>query len=212
MKERLILLEKSERPESVNGWRVLLEDEETGYKRVLMPVRFLWEHRSGYNPRKPIEKGTKFHTDLTESLDQYGQVEEMVYNLRTGNLVGGEQRTHIIYDQDPDALVPVSLVDCDEEQEVHLCIQLNRLHNEFDDAKLAEVFKTLKAGENFQKLKVTGFDKDDVAALMQRFMEDAPKPETQEKEIICPHCGHVGPAKEFETAETEAAPGKEVEA
>lgn len=34
----------------------------------------------------------------------------------------------------------------------------------------------------------------------------------EKKEIICPHCGHVGPAKEFETAETEAAPGKEVEA
>lgn len=34
----------------------------------------------------------------------------------------------------------------------------------------------------------------------------------EKKEIICPHCGNVGPAKEFETAETEAAPGKEVEA
>lgn len=203
-------MEKRE-PESINGWPVLLADEETGYKRVLMPVRYLWEHRTDYNPRKPIEKGSKFYTDLSDSLDQYGQVEELVYNLRTGNLVGGEQRTHVIFDDDQDAMVPVSLIDCDAEEEVHLCVQLNRLHNRFDDAKLAEVFKTLKAGEKFQSLKVTGFDRDDVAAIMQRF-EETPKPETQQKNIVCPHCGHIGPAKEFETSETEPSPGKDVEA
>ena len=41
---RLIRLEKSERSKTINGWSVLLEDESTGYKRVLMPVRYLWEH------------------------------------------------------------------------------------------------------------------------------------------------------------------------
>ena len=163
-----------------------------------------------YCPRKPIEKGSKFYTDLSDSLTQYGQVEELVYNLRTGNLVGGEQRSRVIFDHNPDAQVPVSLIDCAPEEEVHLCVQLNRLHNRFDDAKLADVFKTLKAGEKFQSLKVTGFDRDDVAAIMQRF-EETPNPETPQKYIVCPHCGHTGPAGEFETAETEAAPGKDVE-
>lgn len=204
-------MEKRE-PESINGWPVLLADEETGYKRVLMPVRYLWEHRTDYNPRKPIEKGSKFYTDLSDSLDQYGQVEELVYNLRTGNLVGGEQRTHVIFDNDPDAMVPVSLIDCDAEEEVHLCVQLNRLHNRFDDAKLADVFQTLKAKERFSDLKVTGFDRDDVAAIMQRFDEKAPENAAVSKNIICPHCGHTGPAKEFETSETEPSPGKDVEA
>lgn len=203
-------MEKRE-PETINGWPVLLADEETGYKRVLMPVRFLWEHRSDYNPRKPIEKGSKFYTDLSDSLNQYGQVEELVYNLRTGNLVGGEQRSRVMFDDDPDALAPVSLVDCDPDEEIHLCVQLNRLHNRFDDEKLAGVFQKLNAKDRFSALKVTGFDRDDVAAIMQRF-EETPNPETPQKNIVCPHCGHTGPAREFETAETEAAPGKDVEA
>lgn len=203
---------KKEQPSTINGWRVLIEDAETGYKRVLMPVRFLWEHRSADNPRKPIEKGSRFYADLSQSLDEYGQVEELVFNLRTGNLVGGEQRAHVIFDREPDALVPVSLIDCDEKQEVHLCIQLNRLHNEFDDAKLADVFKMLRADDAFSALKVTGFDRDEVAAIMQRFIAEAPKIAAPQKDVVCPHCGHAGPAKEFETAETEAAPGKDVEA
>ena len=205
-------MEKSEQSKSINGWPVLIEDESTGYKRVLMPVRFLWEHRSDYNPRKPVEHGTRFYSDLSDSLDQYGQVEEMVYNLRTGNLVGGEQRTRVIFDHDPDAMVPVSLVDCDPEKEVFLCVQLNRLHNEFDDAKLADVFKTLKADVDFSRLKVTGFDKDDAAAIMQRFTQNDPVSAAPPKDIIRPHCGHVGPATEFETSDTEPCPGKAAEA
>lgn len=177
-----------------------------------MPVRFLWEHRSAYNPRKPVEHGTRFYSDLSDSLDQYGQVEEIVYNLRTGNLVGGEQRTRVIFDHDPDAMVPVSLVDCDPEKEVFLCVQLNRLHNEFDNAKLADVFKALKADVDFSRLKVTGFDKDDAAAIMQRFTQNDPVSAAPPKDIICPHCGHVGPATEFETSDTEPCPGKAAEA
>lgn len=205
-------MEKNEPFGKIRDWTILMEDGKTGYKRVLMPVRHLWEHRSDYNPRKPIEKGTRFHTDLTASLEQYGLVEELVYNLRTGNLVGGEQRAHVIFDREPDAMVPVSLIDCDPEQEVHLCVQLNRLHNEFDDAKLADVFKMLRADAAFSALKVTGFDRDDVAAIMQRFIADAPKIAAPQKDVVCPHCGHAGPEKEFETSETEAAPGRDVEA
>lgn len=204
-------MEKNKASRKENGWQILMEDKETGYKRVLMPVRFLWEHRSDYNPRKPVTQETKFYADLHDSIDQYGQVEEMVYNLRTGNLVGGEQRTRVIFDHDPDAMVPVSLVDCDEEQEVFLCVQLNRLHNEFDDAKLADVFKALKADVDFSRLKVTGFDKDDAAAIMQRFVENTPDPAAPPKDVICPHCGHTGPASEFETADTEPRLGKEAE-
>ena len=197
--------------ENTSAWPVLLEDEATGYKRALVPVRYLWEHRSDYNPRKPIEKGGKFYGDLSDSLDQYGLVEDPVFNLRTDTLVGGEQRVHVIYDQDPDAQIPAVLIDCDQEQEVHLCVLLNRLHNEFDDAKLADVFRMLRANEKFQQLKVTGFDREDVSAIMQRFLENAPAPEAPARNIICPHCGHTGPAKEFETNETEPRPGKEAE-
>lgn len=199
---------KSKPPAEINGWHVLMNDEKTGYRRVLMPVKYLWEHRSDYNPRKPIKKGEKFYSDLSDSLNDYGLVEDPVFNLRTDNLVGGEQRVHVIFDQDPDAMVPTVLVDCDADQELMLCITLNRLHNEFDDVKLADVFKKLRANENFPHMKVTGFDKDDIAAIMQRFVEEAPNPEAPDKDIICPHCGHAGPASEFETAETEPCPGK----
>lgn len=119
---------------------------------------------------------------------------------------------HVIFDSDPDALVPTILMECDAEQEVRFCIALNRLHNEFDDAKLADLFQTLKADRDFAALKTTGFDKDDAGAIMRRFLEDAPTPETPARNVICPHCGHTGPPKEFETAETEPCPGREQEA
>lgn len=202
-------MEKSEPTKRINGWPVLLEDENIGYKRVLIPVRFLWEHRSEYNPRKPIQKGEKFYDDLASSIGDYGLVEDPVFNIRLMHLVGGEQRVHLIYDQDPDAEIPAVLIDCDnEDEEIHLCVTLNRLHGEFDDAKLADVFSHLNAEINFPRMKVTGFDQDDIGAIMHRFIEEAPNPETAAKNVICPHCGHIGPAKEFETSETEPCPGK----
>lgn len=201
---------RNERPKTINGWQILLEDEIAGHKfiRALVPARHLWEHRSDYNPRKPVARGDKLYRDLSASLDDYGLVEDPVYNLRTGNLVGGEQRVHVIYDGDPDALIPAILTDCDADQEVRFCITLNRLHNEFDDAKLADLFHILKADRNFAALKTTGFDQDDAGAIMRRFLEDAPSPETINRNVICPHCGHIGPAKEFETADTEPCPGR----
>lgn len=204
-------MEKNEPTKSINGWPVLLEDESLGYKRVLIPVRFLWEHRADYNPRKPIQKGEKFYTDLEASINDYGLVEDPIYNIRLMHLVGGEQRVHLIHDQDPDAQIPAVLIDCkNEDEEVHLCVTLNRLHGEFDDVKLADVFTQLKAEINFPSLKATGFDLDDIGAIMHRFIEEAPKPDAA-RNVICPHCGHAGPEKEFITSDTEPCPGREEE-
>ena len=205
---------RNEQPKSINGWQILIEDEIAGHKfiRALVPVRHLWEHRSDYNPRKPVARGDKLYSDLTGSLTDYGLVEDPVYNLTTHNLVGGEQRVRVIFDSDHDALVPTILMECDAEQEVRFCIALNRIHNEFDDTKLADVFRMLKADQDFAALKTTGFDRDDAGAIMRRFLEDPPAPETPARNVICPHCGHTGPPKEFETADTEPRPGMEQEA
>ena len=203
---------KREQSKSINGWRVLLEDESTGYKRVLIPVKFLWEHRADYNPRKPITQGERFYSDLSASIQDYGLVEDPIFNIRLMHLVGGEQRVHLIHDQDPDAMVPAVLIDCEnEEEEMHLCVTLNRLHGEFDDVKLADVFTQLKADIKFPSMKVTGFDLDDIGAIMHRFVEEAPNADTAEKNVVCPHCGHVGPEKEFVTDDTEPCPGREKE-
>lgn len=45
-----------------------------------------------YNPRLDLKPGNRGYDKLARSIDQWGCVEPLVWNQRTGNLVGGHQR------------------------------------------------------------------------------------------------------------------------
>ncbi len=49
-----------------------------------------------YNPRKDLQPGDADYEKLKKSILEFDMVEPLVWNKRTGNLVGGHQRLKIL--------------------------------------------------------------------------------------------------------------------
>ena len=52
-----------------------------------------------YNPRLDLKPGDPEYDKLKQSILNFGYVEPLVWNERTGNLVGGHQRLKILIEQ-----------------------------------------------------------------------------------------------------------------
>ena len=69
-----------------------------------------------YNPRKDLQPGDSDYESLKKSMDTFGLVEPLVWNKRSGNLVGGHQRLKILITAGFKE-AEVSIVDLDLAQE-----------------------------------------------------------------------------------------------
>lgn len=86
---------------------------------------------AAYNPRKDLQPGDPEYEKLRRSLEEFGLVEPLVYNRRTGRLVGGHQRLKVLQETGV-AEVEVSVVDLDEDREPALNLALNKLQGDWD--------------------------------------------------------------------------------
>ncbi|MHC4167923.1 MAG: DNA modification methylase, partial [Planctomycetota bacterium] len=109
-----------------------------------------------YNPRKDLKPGDLEYQKLLKSLDEFDCVEPLVWNKRTGNLVGGHQRFKILQARG-DREVLCSVVDLPFEKEKALNIALNKISGEWDSRKLGELLDELIREPDFD-FEVTGFD------------------------------------------------------
>ena len=111
-----------------------------------------------YNPR---QMGDKQRLALEQSLDEFGFVQPIVVNNRTGLVVGGHQRLNAAI-----ALghteVPVVYVDLTEEREKALNVALNKISGDWDYPALIDVLTELEPQREFD---LTGFDIDEFQAL-----------------------------------------------
>ena len=51
-----------------------------------------------YNPRKDLKPGDAEYAKLKRSIETYGYVEPIIWNKRTGVVVGGHQRLKVMKD------------------------------------------------------------------------------------------------------------------
>ena len=111
-----------------------------------------------YNPRYMDEYGHKL---LNKSLKESGLVSTIVWNRRTGNVVGGHQRLFEIdkLEGNKDYALDVAVIDVSETEEREINIKLNNpnLMGVYDIDKLASLF--IQDGVNFNK---TGFSDLDI--------------------------------------------------
>lgn len=93
-----------------------------------------------YNPRV-MDKGAKKR--LKDGLRKHGLVQPIVWNKRTGNIVGGHQRLEQLDDLEKrkDYDLTVSVIDVDEREEAEINIQLNNpsMQGDWDLDKLADL-------------------------------------------------------------------------
>lgn len=140
---------------------------------------------AAYNPRV-IDDGAKER--LLEALDTHGLVEPLVWNKKTGNLVGGHQRLEALdsLEGNKDYNLDVSVIAVDEREEAILNVQLNNpsMQGDWDTDKLAD----LTLGFGLSLTEDLGFDEFDIDFLFDgddRFSElfDTPEVEEEKKKL-----------------------------
>lgn len=125
-----------------------------------------------YNPRKVLRPTDRAYRKLEQSIREFGLVEPLVWNERTGHVVGGHARLAILK-----ALgipeVPVSVVRLSDAREKALNVVLNNqeAQSRYDPSRLADLLDGL--GE-LPELPLTGFEPGTAAALRFEPLPDLP--------------------------------------
>lgn len=146
-----------------------------------------------YNPRQNLVPSDADYQKLVKAIGKFGLVEPLVWNKRSGNLVGGHQRLKVLMAETfPDRLkvlegdrwlqeigdilaqiadkvvksfkVPCTVVDLKPADEKALNAALNKISGEWDYEKLAAVFRELD--QDGYELDLTGFDDYEIEPLM----------------------------------------------
>lgn len=119
---------------------------------------------AAYNPRVDLQPGDLEYEKLRSSIESFGYVEPIVWNERTGNMVGGHQRYKIMVNALGHTELEVSVVDLDEEQERLLNLALNKVSGRWDDEALARLLGELQ--EAGTDLGLTGFEQEEINELV----------------------------------------------
>jgi len=109
-----------------------------------------------YNPRVDLRPGDPEYDRLRRGMDEFGLVEPLVWNRRTGHLVGGHQRLKVLAARG-ETRVDVSVVDLPLEREKALNLALNKLAGRWDGSKLASLLDELLAAPELD-IGLAGFD------------------------------------------------------
>jgi ParB-like chromosome segregation protein Spo0J len=149
-------------------------------KIVTMPISEITP--AEYNPRADLQPGDPEYEALEAALLQFDLVEPLIYNTRTGNLVGGHQRLKVLIARGDEA-VEVSVVDLPLEQEKVLNLALNKTGGSWDSPKLSKLLTDLVPLD--VNLKATGFSLKEIKRLTSDVLiEEGEQPFDDEPKVI----------------------------
>ncbi|AOY78413.1 DNA modification methylase [Clostridium formicaceticum] len=120
-----------------------------------------------YNPRVDLKPGDPEYEKLKRSIKEFGYVEPIVWNSRTGNVVGGHQRLKILQEEGYKK-VNVSVVDLSDSKEKALNIALNKISGDWNEEKLSQIFKNLQEDINID-VELTGFEIEEINDIVANF-------------------------------------------
>jgi len=127
---------------------------------------------AAYNPRKDLKPGDSEYEKLLRSIEEFGYVEPIIWNSRSGNIVGGHQRFKVLkqlgYEQ-----IDCVVLDIDMAREKALNIALNKIGGEFDNIKLSGLLRDL-IDTGFDST-LTGFDDDEQNQLFASIAREEAK-------------------------------------
>ena len=141
-----------------------------------------------YNPRVELKPGDYRYEHLKKSLDKFGCVEPLVWNRRTGHLVGGHQRLNVLLAQGATE-VEVSVVDLSLEDEKALNVALNKITGDWDDEKLADLLSEFAQMPDFDFGGI-GFLDDEVSDFLNGLGDDDSETEVDEDDFDADETAH----------------------
>lgn len=113
-----------------------------------------------YNPRVTLKPGMEEYDKIKRNIIEFGFIEPIVVNDRTGNIVGGHQRINVLKDIGYDE-VDVVHVDLDLDHEKALNIALNKITGKWDNDKLIKLVDSLDLGD----VQFTGFSDIELSGI-----------------------------------------------
>ncbi|ELY1997846.1 DNA modification methylase [Enterococcus faecalis] len=127
-----------------------------------------------YNPRVDLKPGMQEYEKLKQSILEFGFVDPPIYNIQTGNLVGGHQRVAVARELGLFNEIEVSVVNLPLNKEKALNVALNKISGQWDEEKLYVLLNEL----DDEAVSLTGFDTEEVDSLLDSFNyeEDIEKP------------------------------------
>lgn len=125
-----------------------------------------------YNPRRALKPTDKAYRKLEKSLREFGLVEPLIWNERTGHVVGGHARLSILKSMGIRE-VPVSVVNLSDAREKALNVMLNNqeAQGRYDPTLLADLLDDL---EELPELELTGFTPGELPPLRLEPLRDLP--------------------------------------
>ncbi len=119
-----------------------------------------------YNPRQTLKPGTPRFERLARSLSEFNLVQPLVWNSRTGHLVGGHQRLEVLRNRGQTEVECV-VVDLPIEREQALNVALNNgeVGGDWDPQKLTSLLNELVELPGFDPT-LTGFDERQIHNLL----------------------------------------------
>lgn len=124
-----------------------------------------------YNPRRDLQPGDVEYQHLQHSMEQFGNVEVLVWNEQTGNLVSGHQRLKILKANGVKEVI-VSVVNLPPIKEKALNIALNKITGGWDDEKLAAILDELLKTPELD-IELTGFELPEAQDFVAEVLEDS---------------------------------------
>ena len=130
-----------------------------------------------YNPRRALKPTDRAYRKLEASIKQFGLVEPLIWNERTGHVVGGHARLAILSSMGVTE-VPVSVVRLSDAREKALNVVLNNqeAQGRYEPGRLAVVLDEL---DGLPELEMTGFGPDNLPPL--RLEPRTPVPPAEEE-------------------------------
>jgi len=119
-------------------------------------------HCVDWNPRSITDEELK---RLEESMNKFGYVVPIVWNEKSGNIVGGHQRFKILQNKlKPSDPVEVIVVNLEDSREKALNLALNKISGNWDEPKLVEILDEIKL-KDLDLIDCTGFKEEEINNL-----------------------------------------------
>lgn len=118
-----------------------------------------------YNPRRDLQPEDAEYQKLRRSIEEFGYVEPIIWNERTGRVVGGHQRLKVLLEKGAEEIEAV-VVDLDEKDEKILNVLLNKVKGRWDIGKLADLLQELDEAGG---MDLTGFEDWELQSLLMQY-------------------------------------------
>lgn len=118
-----------------------------------------------YNPRIELQPGMPEYEKLKRSIEEFGNVEPIIWNKRSGNVVGGHQRLKVLLEKG-EKEVECVIVELDDKEEKTLNIVLNKIKGRWNVDKLADLLQEL---DETEAMKITGFEDWELQSLLMQY-------------------------------------------